>query len=60
MPRALEGLGLTPRESEVLRAATAMDNEVDIAWELFLSFHAVRERLAEAELGVRTAIDAVA
>jgi DNA-binding CsgD family transcriptional regulator len=59
---ALERLGLTPRETEVLRAATAMDNEVDIAWELFLSLHAVRERLArlEAKLGVRTAADAVA
>jgi DNA-binding CsgD family transcriptional regulator len=61
-PGALERLGLTPRESEVLRAATAMDNEVDIAWELFLSLHAVRERLArlEAKLGVRTVTDAVA
>ena len=46
----------------MLRAATTMDNEVDIAWELFLSLHAVRERLArlEAKLGVRTAADAVA
>jgi len=59
---ALVRLGLTPRETEVLRAAAAMDDEADIAWELFLSLHAVRERLArlEAKLGVRTAADAVA
>jgi DNA-binding CsgD family transcriptional regulator len=46
----------------VLRAASAMDDEADIAWELFLSLHAVRQRLArlEAKLGVRTANDAVA
>ena len=43
---ALHRLGLTPRETEVLRAATAMEDEADIAWELFLSLHAVRERLA--------------
>lgn len=59
---ALDRLGLTPREIEVLRAAAAMDDEADIAWELFLSLHAVRERLArlEAKLGVRTAAEAVA
>jgi DNA-binding CsgD family transcriptional regulator len=59
---ALDRLGLTARESEVLRAASAIDSEADIAWELFLSLHAVRERLArlEAKLGVRTAADAVA
>jgi DNA-binding CsgD family transcriptional regulator len=59
---ALVRLGLTPRETEVLRAAAAMDDEADIAWELFLSLHAVRQRLArlEAKLGVRTAADAVA
>jgi DNA-binding CsgD family transcriptional regulator len=59
---ALVRLGLTARETEVLRAAAAMDDEADIAWELFLSLHAVRERLAglEAKLGVRTAADAVA
>jgi DNA-binding NarL/FixJ family response regulator len=59
---ALDRLGLTPRETEVLRAATAMEDESDIAWELFLSLHAVRERLArlEAKLGVRTAAEAVA
>jgi DNA-binding CsgD family transcriptional regulator len=59
---ALGRLGLTARETEVLRAASAIDDEADIAWELFLSLHAVRERLArlEAKLGVHTAADAVA
>jgi DNA-binding CsgD family transcriptional regulator len=59
---ALDRLGLTPRETEVLRAATVMEDEAEIAWELFLSLHAVRERLAclEAKLGVRTAAEAVA
>jgi DNA-binding CsgD family transcriptional regulator len=59
---ALERLGLTPRETEVLRAAAAIEDEADIACELFLSLHAVRERLAhlEAKLGVRTAAEAVA
>ena len=59
---ALDRLGLTPRETEVLRAASAIEDEADIAWELFLSLHAVRERLArlEAKLGVRTAAGAVA
>jgi DNA-binding CsgD family transcriptional regulator len=59
---SLDRLGLTARESEVLRAATVMDDEADIAWELFLSVRAVRERLArlEAKLGVRTPADAVA
>ncbi len=48
--------------AEVLRAAAAMEDEGEIAWELFLSLHAVRERLArlEAKLGVRTAAEAVA
>jgi DNA-binding CsgD family transcriptional regulator len=61
-PEALRRLGLSARETEVLRAASAMDDEADIAWELFLSLHAVRQRLArlEAKLGVRTANDAVA
>jgi DNA-binding CsgD family transcriptional regulator len=61
-PDALERLGLTPRETEVLHAATAIEDEADIAWELFLSLHAVRERLArlEAKLGVRTAAEAIA
>jgi DNA-binding CsgD family transcriptional regulator len=59
---ALRRLGLSARETEVLCAATAINDEVDIAWELFLSLHAVRERLArlEAKLGVRTAAEAVA
>jgi DNA-binding CsgD family transcriptional regulator len=59
---ALDRLGLTPRETEVLRAAAAMEDEADIAWELFLSLHAIRVRLArlEAKLGVRTVAEAVA
>jgi DNA-binding CsgD family transcriptional regulator len=46
----------------VLRAAAAIEDEAEIARELFLSLHAVRERLErlEAKLGVRTAADAVA
>ena len=58
----LERLGLTARETEVLCAAAAIEDEREIAWELFLSLHAVRERLArlEAKLGVRTAAEAVA
>jgi DNA-binding CsgD family transcriptional regulator len=61
-PDALARLGLTARESEVLRAATVIQGEAELAWELFLSLHAIRERLArlEAKLGVRTAGDAVA
>jgi DNA-binding CsgD family transcriptional regulator len=61
-PEALDRLGLTRREIEVLRAATVVMNEADVAFELFLSLHAVRERLAhlKAKLGVRTAGDAVA
>ena len=61
-PDALDRLGLTPRETEVLCAALAIEDEADIAWELCLSLHAVRDRLAhlEAKLGVHTAADAVA
>lgn len=61
-PDALDRLGLTARESEVLRAASVIEGEAELAWELFLSLHAVRERLArlQAKLGVRTAGDAVA
>jgi DNA-binding CsgD family transcriptional regulator len=61
-PDALDRLGLTARESEVLRAAAVIEGEAELAWELFLSLHAVRERLARlgAKLGVRTAGDAVA
>jgi DNA-binding CsgD family transcriptional regulator len=60
-PEALDRLGLTARETEVLCAATAIEKEADIAWELSLSLHAVRDRLAhlETKLGVRTAADAV-
>ena len=59
---ALRRLGLTARETEVLCVAMAMNNEADIAWELFLSAHAVRQRLAhlEAKLGVATAAEAIA
>jgi DNA-binding CsgD family transcriptional regulator len=61
-PDALDRLGLTPRETEVLRAAAILEDETEIAWDLFLSLRAVRARLArlEAKLGVRTASDAVA
>lgn len=60
-PDALDRLGLTPHETEVLCAAAAIEEEADIAWELCLSLHAVRDRLAhlEAKLGVHTAADAV-
>ena len=60
-PDALDRLGLTQREIEVLCAALAIKDEADIAWELCLSLHAVRDRLAhlEAKLGVRSAADAV-
>jgi hypothetical protein len=34
---ALDRLGLTPRETEVLRAANAIEDEAEIVWELFLS-----------------------
>jgi DNA-binding CsgD family transcriptional regulator len=59
---ALDRLGLTARETEVLRAATVIDDEAELAWELFLSLHAVRERLTrlEAKLGVGTPEAAVA
>jgi DNA-binding CsgD family transcriptional regulator len=61
-PDALDRLGLTARETEVLCAAAAIDDEVELAWELFLSLHAVRERLERVEdkLGVRTPGAAVA
>ena len=59
---ALERLGLTARETEVLYAAAAIESEAELAWELFLSLHAVRKRLTrlEAKLSVHTARDAVA
>jgi len=46
----------------VLRAVAVIEGEAELAWELFLSLLAVRERLAqlEANLDVRTAGDAVA
>jgi len=44
----------------VLRAATVIDGEAGLAWELFLSLHAVRERLARLQAKLRTAGDAVA
>jgi DNA-binding CsgD family transcriptional regulator len=61
-PEALRALGLTARDSEMLRAAAAIEDEWEIAAELFLSIHAVRERLEqiEAKLDVRTARAAVA
>ena len=60
-PDALNRLGLLPRETEVLCAALAIEDEADIASELCLSLHAVRDRLAhlEAKLGVHTAAEAV-
>jgi DNA-binding CsgD family transcriptional regulator len=60
-PDALHRLGLTPREAEVLYAASRIEEEVDIAWELTLSLHAVQGRLArlETKLGVDTAAGAV-
>ena len=61
-PEALRRLGLTSRDSEVLCAAAAIEDELEIAAELFLSLHAVRDRLEriEAKLHVLTANDAVA
>jgi DNA-binding CsgD family transcriptional regulator len=61
-PDALRRLGLTPRESEVLGIAAAIEGEQELAAELFLSFHAVHERLEriEAKLDVSTPAAAVA
>jgi DNA-binding CsgD family transcriptional regulator len=61
-PDALERLGLTGRERDVLEAARRIREEASIADELFLSPHAVREQLdrLEDKLGVHTAADAVA
>lgn len=60
---ALAQLGLSGREREVLEAARAIgaDIESELADELFLSLHAVRERLErlEGKLGVRTLPDAI-
>ncbi len=59
---ALAQMGMTPREREVLEAARAIGEAAEIADELFLSLHAVRERLAalEQKLGVRTLAQAIA
>ncbi|HLH67277.1 MAG TPA: LuxR C-terminal-related transcriptional regulator [Solirubrobacteraceae bacterium] len=59
---ALEPLGLTAREREVLDAALQIDDEAALADQLFLSAHAVRERLerVEQKLGVHTLAEAVA
>ncbi len=61
-PEALRRLGLSSRDTEVLCAAVAIKDELEIAAELFLSLHAVRERLEriEAKLHVPTAQAAVA
>src|SRR3954462_14587922 len=61
-PGALDRLGLTAREAEVLCASTVIEDDAELAWELFLSLHAVRERLArlEAKLGGRSPDAAVA
>jgi DNA-binding CsgD family transcriptional regulator len=58
---ALDALGLTGREREVLEAARTIGAEADLAEQLFLSLHAVRERLArlEEKLGVSTLPDAI-
>jgi hypothetical protein len=50
---------MTARETEALRAAAAIDDEAELACELFLSLHAVRERLAhlEAKLDAHAHVD---
>jgi DNA-binding CsgD family transcriptional regulator len=61
---ALDQLGLTGREREVLEAAPSVGADVEscLADELFLSLHAVRDRLErlEGKLGVRTLSEAIA
>lgn len=59
---ALQQLGLTEREREVLGAARALGAEAELAEQLFLSLHAVHERLErlEEKLGVHTLPDAIA
>jgi hypothetical protein len=42
-PEALVRLGPAARETEVLRAAAAVDDEAELACELLLSLHAIRE-----------------
>jgi DNA-binding CsgD family transcriptional regulator len=59
---ALSRAGLTPRERELLEAARWIAQEPQLADELFLSLHAVRERIERVEhkLGVGTLREAVA
>jgi DNA-binding CsgD family transcriptional regulator len=59
---ALERTGVNAREREVLQAAQGIGEEVKIADELFLSLHAVRQRLArlEQKLGAETLTDSIA
>jgi len=61
-PEVLRRLGLTRRETEMLGIAAAIADEQEIAAELFLSVHAVHERLEhiEAKLDVPTPAAAVA
>jgi DNA-binding CsgD family transcriptional regulator len=61
-PSALQELGLTGRERDLLDAARGVREEASLADELFLSPHAVREQLGRVQdkLGVRTAADAIA
>ena len=61
-PEVLRRLGLTRREAEMLGIAAVIADEQEIADELFLSFHAVHERLEhiEAKLDVATPAAAVA
>jgi DNA-binding CsgD family transcriptional regulator len=59
---ALERMGVTPREREVLEAAQGIGEEAKIADELFISLHAVRQRLErlERKLGAGTLTDSIA
>jgi DNA-binding CsgD family transcriptional regulator len=61
-PEVLRRLGLTRRETEMLGIAAAIADEQEIAAEMFLSVHAVYERLEhiEAKLDVPTPAAAVA
>jgi DNA-binding CsgD family transcriptional regulator len=61
-PEALRRLGLTRREADVLAIAAAIEDEQEVAAELFLSLHAIRERLEhiETKLDVSTPAAAVA
>lgn len=54
----LDRLGLIPLETEVLRAAAAIEEEADIAWDPCLSVHAIRSRLACLEGKVDVDTDA--